>query len=161
MNNEDEQGRKVPGRRFLIAGGIIMILQGLAHTMAHILQEPPPANEEEAQLRHLMDTHVFELLRVKFTMSSILNGFSFCFVVFSVLAGVLAIGAAIRQANDRCAVRGVSWWCVVASGAILGLSVLYFPPPPMMFSGPALALFLVAALRATAARGCGDECVTG
>lgn len=150
MNDLIEQ--RARGRRFLIAGGIVLILTGMAHAIAELSPPPAPAGEEEASLLRLMETHVMDIMGVKLTMMSIFHGFGWCFSACCWFLAATAIGIAAMRPRDAGLVRAASVFLALAAAVLLLISILYFPPPPIAFFAAAVVLFIIAATRAAGAR---------
>jgi hypothetical protein len=128
------------GRRLFQAGGVMLVLLGLVHTLS-LIREPVPANETERQLFNLMNTYRFHLMGSMRSMSDLLRGFSMAFTVASIGLGTLDLTVARERTGllKRIALVNVIWLT-----ALVGIALRYFFAAPLSFQVVALVLFVAA-----------------
>jgi len=130
------------GRRFFIAGAILLIVMGLVHSLS-LIKAPSPANETERQLLDLMSNYRFSLMGSMRSMQNLMTGFSIAFM-FAAL-GLGAVDFALRRERSellkRIALLNTLWLA-----AMTAVSLRYFFAAPTSFLVAALLLFLLATL---------------
>lgn len=142
MNNPSNTD-KPRGRRFLLAGCVVLILTGLAHLAGHFAERPAPKSDDEAQLFHLMSSVKIDAAGTPLSVDQLLNGFSWFFSL-SIISIGLCVVALARDAHStrRAAIL------VLIFAALAGLiSIHHFPAPPTWFFVVAGVMFLLAAAR--------------
>lgn len=132
------------GRRFLLAGCIVLILTGLAHLATHLVEPPAPKSDDEAQLLRLMSSVKIDAAGTPLTIDQILGGFGLYFSLSSISLGAVVI-ALSRNAE---ATRRASVLMLTFAATATIISIRHFPSPPVMFFAAAGAMFLLAAIRA-------------
>jgi hypothetical protein len=76
-------------KRLFRAGSTVLLLFATAHLVGQLQGHPPPANESERTLYHLLETYVFDLAGTKRTMSQLIDGFSLMFSAQSAALGLI------------------------------------------------------------------------
>ncbi|MEV4704457.1 LIC_13387 family protein [Actinoplanes sp. NPDC049316] len=142
--------------RACAVGAWSLIVTGAAHAAAMAAgaaTSPPPA--EEAARRTMAATHV-TIAGLDRTLWQLFTGFSLAMALF--IAGLGALNLlALRRAPElflRSRAAGVLNLCVVLPA--LALSVLLFPPPPILFLGVSCAAFGYALTRPASRTPCSD-----
>jgi hypothetical protein len=128
------------GQRLFRAGGLMLVLLGLVHTLS-LIRDPVPANETERQLFDLMNTYRFNLMGSMRSMSDLMRGFSMSFTVASIGLGTLDLILARERAGllKRIALVNVIWLA-----ALVGIALRYFFAVPLSFQVGTLVLFVAA-----------------
>jgi hypothetical protein len=128
------------GQRLFRAGGVMLVLLGLVHTLS-LIRDPVPANETERQLFDLMNTYRFNLMGSMRSMSDLMRGFSMAFTVASIGLGTLDLILARERVGllKRIALVNVIWMA-----ALVGIALRYFFAAPLSFQVVTLVLFVAA-----------------
>ena len=128
------------GRRFFVAGAIVLLLLGMVHSLS-LFEKPVPANDTEKQLLDLMSNYRFNLMGSIRSMNDLLRGFSISFMAGAIAVGVIDLGLRCEAATvlKRLALINVIWLA-----ALTGVSLKYFFAVPTAFLIAALVIFAVA-----------------
>lgn len=128
------------GRRLFVAGGIVLVVLGLVHSLS-LIQKPVPSNETEKQLLGLMTSYKFNLMGSMRSMDNLLRGFSMAFTLASLAMGGIAM--AVRRERSgllkRVALCNVLWLA-----AMTAVSLIYFFAAPTSFLVLAWSIFAAA-----------------
>jgi hypothetical protein len=132
------------GRRLFVAGAIMLLLLGVAHSLSLLETPPVPANDTEKQLLDLISSYKFDLVGSIRTMKDLLRGFSISFMVGAFAVGVMDLSLRRESARvlKRAALVNVIWLA-----ALTTVSLKYFFAVPTAFLAAALAIFAVAWVR--------------
>jgi hypothetical protein len=141
-----ERDRTMPdkwGRRLYIAGAVVLILLGMAHSLS-LFAPMTPTNDTERQLLSLMTNYKFNLAGSPRTMDNLLRGFSICFMVGAAALGALDLALLRERAGllKRIALINAIWLLVLTT-----VSLRYFFIIPTTFLVVALLLFALACLK--------------
>src|SRR5215469_2205862 len=128
------------GRRFFIAGAILLLLIGVVHATS-FFETPKPANQTEKQLLVLMHDYHFNLMGSSRSMDDLMRGFSMAFMlaVFAFGAFDLVIRRARTELLKRVALVNSLWLA-----AMVLLSLRYFFVAPTSFLVVTLLAFIAA-----------------
>ncbi|MGP0021741.1 MAG: LIC_13387 family protein [Candidatus Sulfotelmatobacter sp.] len=128
------------GRRLFTAGGVVLVLLGLVHSLS-LIGKPVPANDTERQLLDLMANYKFNVMGSMRTMDNFLRGFSIAFLLGAVSVGALDLALCRERAGllKRVALVNVVWLA-----AMTAVSLRYFFIFPTTFLVTALLIFALA-----------------
>jgi hypothetical protein len=128
------------GQRLFRAGGVMLVLLGLVHTLS-LIRDPVPANETERQLFDLMNTYRFNLMGSMRSMSDLMRGFSMAFTVASIGLGTLDLILARERVG---LLKHIALVNVIWMAALAGIAWRYFFAAPLSFQVVTLVLFVAA-----------------
>lgn len=132
---------------FYRIGCYVLILTGLLKLIGQF-QEPTPANERERQLWELMTTYQVDVGNgATVTIMGIQKGFSLCFSLMFLWAGVLGLFLVKQFAGNPGGLRKIA---IINSAALVigtGISVVYFFFIPTACFALALVFFILAVFR--------------
>jgi len=125
------------GRRLFKAGGVVLVLLGLVHSLS-LIKKRVPANDAERQLLGLMSSYKLNLMGSMRSMDNLFRGFSISFTLWAIGLGLLALLLAGERAGllKRVALIYTLWLA-----AMTAVSVRYFFPAPTSFIAAALLTF--------------------
>jgi MFS family permease len=131
------------GRRLFIAGGVMLIVFGLVHSLS-LIHDPVPANDTERQLIGLATNYKFNLLGTLRSLAELQRGFSIAFLmsIFAVAAVDLLLMRERTSLLKRVAFINTIWLAVM-----IATSIRYFFVAPTAFFAPPLLLFTLAWLK--------------
>ena len=131
------------GRRLFTAGGVMLVVFGLVHSLSRI-REPVAANDAERQLLDLATNYKFNLMGSLRSMAELQRGFSIAFMlsVFGVAALDLLLARERSSMLKREALINTIWLTVMTA-----TSVRYFFVAPTSFFAAPLLLFALAWLK--------------
>src|SRR5271156_3209659 len=98
------------GRRLFTAGGVMLVLFGLVHSLS-LIEDLVPANDTERQLLDLMANYKFTFMGSLRSMAQLLRGFSISFMlsVFGVGALDLLLARERSSLLKRVALVNMMW----------------------------------------------------
>jgi hypothetical protein len=128
------------GRRLFTAGGVVLLLLGLVHSLS-LIGKPVPANDTERQLLDLMSNYKFNVMGSMRSMDNFLRGFSISFML-----GVFCIGALnLALARERSGLlKRVALINSIWLAAMIAVGLRYFFVAPTSFLAVALIIFAAA-----------------
>lgn len=131
------------GRGFYKAGGVMLIVFGLVHSLS-LINDPVPANETERQLLDLATIYKFNLMGTLRSLADLQRGFSIAFMtsIFGVAALDLVLAREGSSLLKRVALVNTIWLAVMTA-----ISARYFFVAPTAFFAPPLLLFALAWLK--------------
>jgi hypothetical protein len=131
------------GRRLFTAGGVMLVVFGLVHSLS-LIREPVAANDAERQLLDLATNYKFNLMGSLRSMAELQRGFSIAFMlsVFGVAALDLLLARERSSMLKRVALINTIWLTVMTA-----TSVRYFFVAPTSFFAAPLLLFALAWLK--------------
>ena len=128
------------GRRLFTAGGIVLVLLGLIHSLS-LIGTQVPANDTEKQLLDLMTNYKFNVMGSMRSMDNFLRGFSISFMLAMFAMGGVDL-ALIRERSGL--LKKVALVNVIWLAAMTVVGVRYFFAAPIAFLVLALLIFVVA-----------------
>lgn len=120
----------------------ILVLTFVAHMGAHLSGPPEPTDETQRQLLDLMRDYRMPIGGVERSMLELMIGYSLSFAMLSLFAGLTGL-VVIRSAPPE-TTRRMAVLLAGLTGILLGISVRYFIPPPMICFGAAMLCFAAA-----------------
>lgn len=128
------------GRRLFKAGGALLILQGLVHSIS-LLVKPVANNGTERQLLDLMNNYRFDMMGSLRNMAELLRGFSIAWSAASIGLGALDLVLSGERLGllKRVALLNVLWMAVMTAN-----SAMYFFIVPTSFLAVATLIFVAA-----------------
>jgi voltage-gated potassium channel Kch len=131
------------GRWLFKAGGLMLVLLGLVHSLS-LFGKPVGANDTERQLLELMASYKFDLAGSPRSMAELMRGFSVAFMLAAIGLGVLDLLLAAERAPllKRIALLNGIWLATMTA-----TSLRYFFVFPTAFLGTALLIFAAAWLK--------------
>jgi hypothetical protein len=128
------------GRRFFTAGGVMLIVFGLAHSLS-LVHGLVPTNDTERQLLDLMANYKFTFMGSLRSMTQLLRGFSISFMLSAFGVGALDLLLARERSSllKRVALINMIWLAVMTAN-----SIRYFFLAPTSFFSIILLLFALA-----------------
>ncbi len=128
------------GRHLFIAGAVLLLLLGCAHSLS-LFEKPAPANETERQLMNLMSTYRFNLLGSMRSVDELERGFSISFILAFFCVGALDLALRREPAAllKRMALINAMWLATMSA-----VSLRYFFAAPTFFLVAALLAFALA-----------------
>jgi hypothetical protein len=131
------------GRRLFKAGGLMLVLLGLVHSLS-LFGKPVGANDTERQLLELMANYRFDLAGSPRTMAELMRGFSIAFMLAAIGLGVLDLLLSGEPAPllKRIALVNAIWLA-----AMTATSIRYFFVIPTTFLAVTLLIFAAAWLK--------------
>lgn len=128
------------GRRLFTAGGVVLVLLGLVHSLS-LLGKPVPANDTERQLFDLMTNYRLNVVGSMRTMGDFLRGFSISFMVSMLGLGALDLALSRERSGllKRVALLNAIWMAVM-----VGVGLRYFFVVPTSCLTFALLIFAAA-----------------
>jgi hypothetical protein len=128
------------GRRFFKAGGAMLVLMGLVHSLS-LFQKMVPANDTERQLLDLMTNYRFNLMGSMRSMMEFMRGFSIAFSLASLVTGTIDLLLSRERSGllKRVAMVNAIWLA-----ALTAVSLHNFSAMPTAFIATAFLLFALA-----------------
>lgn len=136
---------KPPRFPFFIAGCVVLVLLGIAHSIANLQDLPAPPSEEWGTLLRLMTT--LEEAQTHRTMMELYKGFSWFFTLAPVVmaaAGLVLVPIGCREPS---AIKRMATVYTVGCALFLGSSLVYWFIAPTSFLALSTLLFLISAVR--------------
>jgi hypothetical protein len=131
------------GRRLFKAGGVVLLLAGLVHSLS-LIKRPVPANDTERQLLDLMTNYKFNLMGSVRSMDDLFQGFSIAFMLAALGIGALDLLLWRERPSllKRVALINTIWLALMTA-----VSLHYFFAAPTTFLAAALLIFALASLK--------------
>jgi hypothetical protein len=128
------------GRRLFAAGGLVLLLLGLVHSLS-LIGKTVPANDTERQLLDLMSNYKFNVMGSMRSMDNFLRGFSISFLLSALSLGALDLAVCRERGGllKRVALVNVVWLA-----SLTAVSLRYFFILPTIFLITALLIFALA-----------------
>ncbi|NOT01277.1 MAG: hypothetical protein HOP29_11685 [Phycisphaerales bacterium] len=130
-----------PGRRTFIAGSVVLILFGAVHVLAvyqaNFTTQPDPKLAEIDAAAKAYTVRLGPFSPTAFGGIQILNS---SYSVLLIYAGVLNL-LVLRAASQAGRLKAITVCNVVFVGLLLGITILFQFPPPMLFAATAFVLF--------------------
>jgi hypothetical protein len=131
------------GRRFFTAGGAMLLLLGLVHSLS-LIQDPVAANDTERQLLDLMVNYKFNIMGSLRSTTDMLRGFSISFMLSALGLGVLDL----MLARERSALlKRVALINTILLAAMTANCLRYFFVAPTSFLAITTVIFALAWLK--------------
>lgn len=132
---------RFPGRRSFITGSLILLLFGLVHMVAVMVQAfDPPTDPKMVDLQEAMKACQFQVGPVTSTawgMAQILNSGYALLLVGVGITGLLVVRPMAMVGR----LRAVTVLNIMLTGSLAVVSLLWLFPPPLLFATLALAAF--------------------
>jgi hypothetical protein len=128
------------GRRFFIAGAVLLLLIGVVHSTS-FFETPKPANDTEKQLLTLMSAYHFNLAGSSRSMNDLLRGFSMSFMLAALCFGGLDL---VVRGERTGLLKHVALVNSLWLAAMIVVSLRYFFIVPTSFLGVTLLAFILA-----------------
>jgi hypothetical protein len=128
------------GRRFFIAGAVLLLLIGVVHSTS-FFETPKPANDTEKQLLTLMSAYHFNLAGSSRSMNDLLRGFSMSFMLAALCFGGLDL--VVRRERTGL-LKHVALVNALWLAAMIVVSLRYFFIVPTSFLAVTLLAFILA-----------------
>jgi len=128
------------GRRLFKAGGVLLVLMGLVHSLS-LFQKMVPANDTERQLLDLITNYRFNLMGSMRSMMEFLRGLSISFSLASIVTGTVTLLLSRERSGllKRVAIVNAVWLA-----ALTAVSLHNFFAMPTAFIASAFLLFALA-----------------
>jgi hypothetical protein len=128
------------GRGLFKAGGVMLVLMGLVHSLS-LFQKMAPANDAERQLLDLMTNYRFNLMGSMRSMQEFMHGLSISFTLGSLVMGAINLLLSRERSGllKRIAIVDAIWLA-----ALTVVSLHNFFVMPTAFIATAFVLFALA-----------------
>ena len=117
------------GRRLSKAGGWVLILVAMAHSLS-LFGKQVPENETERQLLDLMANYKLNLMGSLRSMWDLMNGFSIAFAAAALCLGVLSL---VLSRERTALLKRVALTIAIWLAAMTAISLHYFFAAPTSF----------------------------
>ncbi len=134
---------------FYKLGSYVLILFAAVHTVAFFSDPAKMLTDEESKkVWQLIDTHLFNIEGMVFTIRSLMLGFNWYLEVFTLGLGVLNLLIARQLAEQIASLRLMAVANVVIVGLVVVVTAIYFHLPPLVLFGLSWLFFLASLLTA-------------
>jgi len=133
----------VSGRKTFLAGSIVFLLFAAVHGLAvYDTNFNPPRDEKLAEIQTATKAYVITMGPFKPSVFGLTQILSLSYTTFLLYFGTINL-LALRPAAQAGRLRALTLCNILFVAMLFGITILYQFPPPMLFSGVALALFCV------------------
>lgn len=131
------------GRRLFKAGGWVLILLAMVHSLS-LFRKQVPENETERRLLDLMANYKLNLMGSLRSMWDLMTGFSIAFAAAALCLGVLSL---VLSRERTALLKRVALTIAIWLAAMTAVSLHYFFAAPTSFLMVALLIFALAWLK--------------
>ena len=138
---------KTPGRPLFLAGNIVLLLLGIVHLLPFFASNlVPPGNQIEIEVHRALHALKYDMGPFHATgwhTTQLLSGSYSTLVIFVAILNFFTMGPMIAAG----CFRTLTIVNLIFTAILLGITLVYQFPPPMVFSLVALILFGVSLMR--------------